>query len=288
VGSKVGLVAVYMKIDYDIHWREVSFFVDIMFHCAKRKPPGKAVMTYFKDPNPPIGIKIQEHQEKIDCTQRIINRCKAHEDLQSYARKRRRNHILNIQPSKISISRDAEPAKITIFRDAYHVPIATKYKTFAYLERGEGHDYVFAGSGWSGGQFADIDGCIDRKLWPKRVFEFSRIIGHKLDNHDKDELGREGSHHACHAEKQLMAYVLWHHTSLQTESDEEVSEAEWMTHERVGKLHHCIWEGTDLIAACAQPCKKYHGPPVETFRPTIHITNDVCADCARFRERTLY
>lgn len=158
---------------------------------------------------------------------------------------------------------------ITVFRDVYHVPITAENKTFAYLERGDGDDYVFAVSGWSGGQFANIDGCIDRELWTKRVFEFSKIIGHKLDHHKKDEPGRKGSYHACHAEKQLMAYVLWHYTSLQTEPDQEASEAEWTRYKRVDKLHQCIWEGTDYVAACAQPCERYRGPPVGTVKPII-------------------
>lgn len=248
---------------------------------------GEVVMTYLEDPNPSIGMRNRNYQEKVDRIQLIISRCIAHYDIQSRVKKQKRKRAHNCRPSKISISRSTVQTIITIFSDAYHVPMASERKTFAYLERGEEHGYVFAVSGWSGGKFADIDGCIDRELWTKRVFEFSKIIGHKLHTHEYDESGREGSYHACHAEKQLMVYVLWHCTSLQTKPDQEASETEWSSYERVRKLHYCIREGTHPVATCAQPCERYRGPQVETVKPIIHITNDVCPDCSRFRERTL-
>jgi hypothetical protein len=246
---------------------------------------GKVVMTYFEDPNPSIGMRNRDHQEKIDRTQLIVNFCMAHENLQNCVEKQRRNRTRNIRPSKISISRCATKTMITVFRDVYHIPMIAEQKTFAYLERGDGLDYVFAISGWSGGQFANIDGCIDRELWTKRVFEFSKIIGHKLDHDKKDSPDRKGSYHACHAEKQLMAYVLWHYTSLQIKPNQEAPEAEWAGYKRVDELHQCIWEATDYVAACVQPCERYRGPPVGTVKLIIHITNDVCHDCSNFRER---
>lgn len=51
---------------------------------------GKVVMTYFEDPNPSIGMRNRDRQEKIDRTQLIINFCMAHENLQNCVRKQRR------------------------------------------------------------------------------------------------------------------------------------------------------------------------------------------------------
>jgi hypothetical protein len=85
-----------------------------------------------------------------------------------------------------------------------------------------------------------------------------------------------------------MVYGLCHYTSLQTGLEQEVSEAQCTKYERVGKLHHCSRQRTDLVAPSAQPCKRYRGPPVKRIKLIIHITNDVCPDCSNFRARTLF
>jgi hypothetical protein len=159
----------------------------------------KVVMAFLEDPNPSIGMRNRDHQEKIDRTQLIITFCMAHENLQNCVKKQRRNRTQNIRLSKISISRSATKTMITILRDVYRIPTIAEHKTSTYLERGDGLDYVFAVSGWSGGPSADIDGCIDRALWTRRVFEFSKMIGHKLGHHKKDGPYRKGSYYARHA-----------------------------------------------------------------------------------------
>ena len=75
---------------------------------------------------------------------------------------------------------------VTVFRDAYEILMADEKKSFAYLDRRQAHDLVFAVSGWRGGRFADIDGCVDRILWTERVFKFSRVVGHTLKSDTYD------------------------------------------------------------------------------------------------------
>jgi hypothetical protein len=119
------------------------------------------------------------------------------------------------------------------------------------------------------------------------VFEFSRIIGHSLKRHEYDDHDREGTFHACHAEKQLMAFTLWHYTSLQEEPTKQAPEAEWARYERMSELHQCIRNSTRSTVACTEHCQSYHGPPVEVIRPTIYVTHTVCADCTKFQRRIL-
>ncbi|EDU46135.1 predicted protein [Pyrenophora tritici-repentis Pt-1C-BFP] len=154
---------------------------------------GKIVLKYREDPNPSVGMRYREHQEKIDRVQTIINVCIVHEATQKRTKRHKQNRAHKANAFKVSISRSVVQTMVTVFRDAYQIPMADKRKTFGYLERGEAYNLVFAVSGWSGGEFADIDGCVDRELWTKRVFEFSRIVGHSLKRHEYDHLGREGT-----------------------------------------------------------------------------------------------
>ncbi|KAH8621617.1 hypothetical protein IG631_23704 [Alternaria alternata] len=248
---------------------------------------GSIVLEYREDPNPSVGMRYWEHQEKIDRVQIIINACIVHEATQKRIRKHKQNRARKVNASKVSISRSVVQTMVTVFRDAYQIPMADKRKTFGYLERGEAYNLVFAVSGWSGGEFADIDGCVDRELWTKRVFEFSRMVGHSLKRHEYDHLGREGSFYACHAEKQLMAFILWHYTSLQEKPARQAPEAEYARYERMSGLHQCIRNSTNSMVKCAEDCRAYRGPPVEVIRPVIRVTNAVCGDCANFRMRIL-
>ncbi|KAF1921459.1 hypothetical protein BDU57DRAFT_489246 [Ampelomyces quisqualis] len=250
-----------------------------------RDSGGNIVMTYYEDPNPSPASRYRKHQEEVDCVQRIINACVVHETIRKRIEKHKRTRERRAQAMKVSISRSTVKAMVTVFQNAYEIPIADGKKTFAYLDRGEAHDLVFAVSGWSGGQFAEIDGCVDRKLWTERVFEFSRIVGHNLICDTWDEYGRQGSFHACHAEKQLMAFVLWHYTSLQAMPDQKAPEAEKARYARVNKLHHCIDDSTHPVISGTKHCDRYCGPPVELVTPVIYVTNVECSDCMSFRSR---
>jgi hypothetical protein len=219
--------------------------------------------------------------------QTMINACILYEATQKRIRKHRQNRARKAHATKVSISPSAVQITITVFCDVYQIPMADKRKTFGYLERGEAHNLVFAVSGWSGGKFADIDGCVDRELWTMRVFEFSRIVGHSLKRHEHDHFGREGSFYACHAEKQLMAFILWYYTSLQEKPAQQAPEAEWARCERMRRLHECVSNSTHLMVPCKERCQSYHGPPVVVIRPVIYVTNTVCSDCANFRRQIL-
>jgi hypothetical protein len=175
---------------------------------------------------------------------------------------------------------------VTVFRDAYEILMANGRKTFAYLDRGQAYGLVFAVSGWSGGYLADIDGCVDRIIWTERVFEFSRMVGYTLKSHTYDGEGLEGTFHACYAEKQLMAFVLWHYTSMQEVLKLEASKSVWNRFNATGELYRCTKYCVPL-ATDTKECENYRGPPVKTIRLVIYVTYTVCTDCQGFRQRIL-
>jgi hypothetical protein len=95
--------------------------------------------------------------------------------------------------------------------------MANQWKTFAYLDRGYPYSDVFAVSGCNRGQFGGTDGYLDRVLWTKRVFIFSRVLGHELAIDPGRNGTQPGNFNAYHADKQVMAFFLWKHTVLQEE-----------------------------------------------------------------------
>jgi hypothetical protein len=247
---------------------------------------GAIVMEYFEDLDPSVSMRYQEHQERMDLLQCLINACNADEASQKRKQKHTQSRDRHARERKVSVARSTVAAMVTVFRDAYEIPMADEGKTFAYLDRGQAHGLVFAVSGWSGGHFADIDACVDRVLWTERVFEFSRMVGHTLKSHDYDGKDPEGSFYACHAEKQLMAFVLWHYTSLQEFPDPEASDSDWNRFNAMGELHRCPRHCVPPVTGTKQ-CEKYRGPPVETIKPVIYVMRAVCPDCQGFRQRIL-
>ncbi|KFY92461.1 hypothetical protein V500_04183 [Pseudogymnoascus sp. VKM F-4518 (FW-2643)] len=141
---------------------------------------------------------------------------------------------------------------------------ASKEKTFAYLNRGSRFEDVFAICGYSQVEFGGVDGCLNREEWTAKVFMFSKAVGHSLKVwQEMDKNRRPGSYYACRAEKQVIAYFLWKHTTLQEEltdgSDEELEE-------RTLKLK-------DLETS---------KPAVLRMKKDIY---DQCVDCKAFQQR---
>ncbi len=107
------------------------------------------------------------------------------------------------------------PKKIArLLQKIFKTPRSGKTKTVASLIRGTALPYTFAVSGYSAGSYGYCDGALNRPTWVERVFQIATLINHPLPAHGCDEEGRTGSYFACHAEKQLLAFMLWNHTSL--------------------------------------------------------------------------
>jgi hypothetical protein len=131
-------------------------------------------------------------------------------------------------------SGNGRATEISVYLHKFTAPMADEEKTFAYLSRGSLFEDMFAVSRYSQGCFGGVDGCLDREEWTAKVFMFSQAIGHGLKawpEKDKNHKSRRlGSFYACHAEKQVMAYFLWKHATLQGEvtcySDKELQALE--------------------------------------------------------------
>jgi hypothetical protein len=118
--------------------------------------------------------------------------------------------------------------EISVYLHKFIAPMADEEKTFAYLSRGSPFEDIFAVSGYSQGCFGG------REEWTAKDFMFSQAIGHGLKawpEKDKNhKSGRPGRFYTCHGEKQVMAYFLWKHSTLQREvtcySNEELQALE--------------------------------------------------------------
>ncbi|KAI9841696.1 MAG: hypothetical protein M1837_000428 [Sclerophora amabilis] len=163
---------------------------------------------------------------------------------------------------RILISERGYAPEISVMKSRVTVRVANEWKAFAYLDRGPPWKEVFAVSGWSRGPFGMTDGCLDREVWVKRVFAFSRVLGHRLALDSTNDRGQPGRFNASHAEKQVMAYVLWKHTTILLE--DEKTEAQ----------HPDLEE---LISS--QPAEL-------GMKLDIYVSkNKICEDCENFRKR---
>lgn len=90
-------------------------------------------------------------------------------------------------------------------------PITRCWKTVARLERGGKFPSIGAMSGWSHGSVQSLR--VDGRQWTDDVFYISKVAGHLLPP-DRYDWGKDGQYKACHAEKQLIAYLLDRHVLL--------------------------------------------------------------------------
>jgi hypothetical protein len=99
------------------------------------------------------------------------------------------------------------------------------------------------------------------------VFMFSKAVCHSLKVWPKrDKNRRPGTYYACHAKKQVMAYFLWKHTTIQ---DEVMDDLDKELEERSLKLK--ALEKSKLA--------------VLRMKKNIYISKDQCFDCKAFQER---
>ncbi|OJJ51843.1 hypothetical protein ASPSYDRAFT_96116 [Aspergillus sydowii CBS 593.65] len=88
-------------------------------------------------------------------------------------------------------------------------PMTNSWKTVARLDRGGRFQSVGAMSGWSHNPVQSLR--VDGRKWTDEVFYISAVVGHNLTPDCADQ-ARPGQYHACHAEKQLIAYLIDRHT----------------------------------------------------------------------------
>lgn len=101
-------------------------------------------------------------------------------------------------------------------------------RTIGCLYRGPSYPPIFAVSDWKNSELTGQDGCLTRSRWTKKAVELARLVIHELPPHKRDCPLQSGSYHACHVEKQLLAFLIWNHSTLlgDVECPEEVEGCE--------------------------------------------------------------
>lgn len=89
-------------------------------------------------------------------------------------------------------------------------PRDTEWRTVACLARGTVFPWIFAISRYTN---SVPEGILHRSTWKRRVFDLADVIGHDLTADYRDGKEWKGSFLACHAEKQLLAFLVWNHTT---------------------------------------------------------------------------
>lgn len=108
---------------------------------------------------------------------------------------------------------DQEDMNSTVLYRIAKLPRSGKLKTVTCLSRTSALPYVFAVSGYDKGPFGSIDNALDRLTWLKAVFRLAALLKHDLPEHFGDKEGMPDSWHACHAEKQVLAFMISKHTT---------------------------------------------------------------------------
>ena len=166
-------------------------------------------------------------------------------------------------------SNEAHRPRYSFSKVVFETHLAKETKTFAFLDRGLPFENIQAAavSGYTPGEVGNRDGCLDRVLWTSRAMKYCRGIGHELAQ--VDQYGNEvpKRYHACHAEKQLMAYFLWMHTTADRRFEAGIEDGEIAGN--CDRIH-------DL-----QTCK----PDAGLMKKDIYVSRKPCPDCKLFQQR---
>jgi hypothetical protein len=116
------------------------------------------------------------------------------------------------QQYKSDVAFDQPETIQQLLTGVFSVPLSSPWKTVGCLTRNNALPLTFAVSGYTRGIKGFIDGSLDRPVSLARVFKLARLLEHTLAPHLRDGY-QPGSFLACHAEKQLLAFMLWNHTT---------------------------------------------------------------------------
>lgn len=218
----------------------------------------KASLKFMNDMEqyrPPTGFR--ERKTNNEHFTNVINHCDAQLKNKLLAIKKHSSNPSCKQSITIHQREVRGATEVSVHLNKFTTPMAGEKKTFAYLDRGEPFEDVMAVSGWTPGEFGDSDGCLDREEWTAKVCMFSRAIGHVLSE--------PNDYYACHAEKQLMAYFLWKHTTLQDKVKHDTAEEK--------KRNRDLYE------------LKFSKPARLRLKKDIYVTKEPCFDCKAFQKR---
>jgi hypothetical protein len=118
--------------------------------------------------------------------------------------------------------------RVSLTQVLFETDIAREGKTFVFLDRGRPFENIQATavSGYTAGPVGDGDGCLNRDLWTSRVMKYCKVIGHELAQIDQYRRSVPEIFYASHTKKQLIAYFLWMHTTVDQNFEERNDDGE--------------------------------------------------------------
>ena len=168
--------------------------------------------------------------------------------------------------------------RIRLFAPIAEYEISTSDKTIARLERGGRYPSISAMSGWSHGMTVPL---VSGQDWTHEVIRIANIIGHALVPDAKDN-GVPGQYHACHAEKQLIAYFISKHVLLETETEATGTRFEHL--DNYNPSQHQIEDAMLYQEAGPLFGIASRAPPITLKRASVLVSSPPCSDCVRFTE----
>ena len=258
---------------------------------------GKCVMTYIKD-DTPFYIEIPTEKEREKAAERLhhtegkIERLKdilreyeieeAQLCSEALLKKVASNHGAE-QADHVRTAGDFDMNMIIsqIMVQTFQTPLDTPWKTVACMTRGLALPYTFAVSGWTRGLHGTADGALDRSRWIDKVFQLAEIVQHDLQVDDRDGNGMPGSYLACHSEKQVLAYFIYHHTSAYLELDDP--------DEILDSLRRLSFkeDGSKILKNCDAPSLKKLEVTIFVCQPN-RDHSWICHDCIEFCRKVVY
>ena len=252
---------------------------------------GKCVMTYIKD-DARFYIEIPTEKERENAAERLhrteseIERLKdilreyeieeAQLCSEALLKKVASNHGA-AQADYVRTAGDFDVDMIIsqIMFETFQTPLDKPWKTVACMTRGLALPYTFAVSGWTPGLHGTADGALDRSRWIDEVFQLARIVQHDLPVDYRDGDGMPGSYLACHSEKQLLAYFIYHHTSAYLELDDP--------DEILDSLRRLSFkeDGSKILKNCDAPSLKKQKVTMFVCQPN-RVHSWICHDCIEF------
>lgn len=154
-----------------------------------------------------------------------------------------------------------------IAEEISNVELDGPWRTVACLSRGNILPDIFAISGWRDGIYRGNKDTLRRSFWLDRVFNLAKLVGHTLEPHQSYDGARPGSWHACHAEKQLLAFFISTHTSTDLQRDGDENEKNTMN--------------------CSPPSLAKLQANIFVSQPWKEERAEICEDCWQFCEKVV-
>ncbi|KAH7016036.1 uncharacterized protein B0I36DRAFT_254866 [Microdochium trichocladiopsis] len=163
-----------------------------------------------------------------------------------------------------------------------HFDLPNKWKTIGVLYRNGNFPLVAAMSGWSHGTDYQGNIHVSGRDWTDKARRLCERVGFDPDPHIYDQ-GDPGRYHACHAEKQLIAYFVEKHWFPRLDGNELLHSLD-LSFQQMSMEEMSQPESEGLLESRLARLQKVR-PNDGLTSATIVVCRPRCNDCARFLER---